>query len=74
VAEGAAVPGSDVDLLLILAASDRPFLDRIPLFLPSWFPVGVDVFPYTREELEQKAEGNPLILGATRRGIVVFRR
>lgn len=46
--KGTAVPGSDVDLLIVLTASDRSFLDRIPGFLPSAFPCGVDVFPYTR--------------------------
>lgn len=75
VARGTAVPGSDVDLLVVLSACDRPFLERIPLFLPSRFPVGVDVFPYTREELERmEAEANPLVLDARRHGIVVFRR
>ena len=74
-ARGTAVPGSDVDLLLVLSASDRPFLERIPTFLPSGFPVGVDVFPYTRVEIERmKAEGNLFIRAALREGSVVFRR
>ncbi len=72
---GTAVPGSDVDLLLVLTASDRSFVDRIPAFLPSHFPVGVDIFPYTRAELERmKAEGNSFVLAALRDGIAVFRR
>lgn len=75
VARGTPVPGSDVDLLVVLSASDRPFLERIPLFVPSGFPVDVDVFPYTRGEIERmEADGNPLVLGARRHGIVVFRR
>lgn len=75
VATGTPVPGSDVDLLLILTGSDRRFLDRIPQFLPVGFPVGVDVFPYTRTELEQMtAEGNTFVAGALRDGITVFRR
>jgi len=41
------VPGSDIDLLLILSASEETFMERIPRFLPSRFPVGMDVFPYT---------------------------
>ena len=53
------VPGSDIDLLLILSASEETFMERIPRFLPSRFPVGMDVFPYTEEELEKmKEEGN----------------
>jgi hypothetical protein len=72
---GTPVPGSDVDLLLILASSDRPFRERIPLFLPGKFPVGMDVFPYTRTEIERmRQEGNPLIAGAFREGLILFRR
>jgi predicted nucleotidyltransferase len=72
---GTPVPGSDVDLLLILTNSDRAFLDRIPTFLPGRFPAGVDVFPYTRAEIDRmRAEGNRLILEALRDGITVFRR
>jgi predicted nucleotidyltransferase len=74
-AHGTPVPGSDVDLLLILSAADRPFLDRIPRFLPSAFPVGVDVFPYTRAELDRmRAEGNQFIQGALRDGVVLYAR
>jgi predicted nucleotidyltransferase len=70
---GTPVPGSDVDLLIVLTRSDRRFLDRIPTFLPSGFPVGVDVFPYTREELERmKHEGNHFVLGALRDGRRLF--
>lgn len=46
-------PGSDVDLCLILCESEKPFRERIPDYLPSSFPVGVDVFPYTVSELEK---------------------
>ena len=72
---GTAVPGSDVDLMIVLSASDRPFLGRISEFLPSGFPVGVDVFPYTRDEIERmRAAGNPLVLNAIREGVVIYRR
>jgi uncharacterized protein len=72
---GTPVPGSDVDLLLILEDSDRPFLDRIPPLLPTGFPTAVDVFPYTRAEIERmKQEGNRFVLGALRDGEVLFRR
>lgn len=75
VVSGTPVPGSDVDLLLILSSSDRSFLDRIPTFLPGRFPVGMDVFPYTRAEIERmRAAGNPLILRALREGQVVYRK
>jgi len=72
---GTPVPGSDVDLLIIVSGCDRPFLDRIPIFMPSSFPVGMDVFPYTREEIERmKREGNRFVLGAIRKGLTLFRR
>ncbi len=74
-ASGTPVPGSDVDLLLILGHSDRPFRERIPLFLPAKFPVGVDVFPYTRAEVERmRQDVNPLIARALREGLTIFRR
>lgn len=72
---GIPVPGSDVDLIVIMTSSDQPFLSRIPQFLPGEFPIGVDVFPYTREEMEtMKRDGNTFVLGALRNGRVVFRR
>lgn len=72
---GIPVPGSDVDLLIILKGSDCPFLERIPAFLPTGFPVGMDVFPYTRAEIERmKGEGNSLVIGALRDGLTLFRR
>jgi len=52
-ARGDYFPGSDVDVLLILEKSDQPFLKRIPTFLPAEFPVDIDVFPYTRDEVQR---------------------
>lgn len=73
VAQGRAVPGSDADLLIVLQHSAERFLDRIPRFLPSRFPISVDVFPYTRAELERMlAEGNPFIRRALAEGIELF--
>lgn len=66
---GDCVPGSDVDLLLVLRTSRVPFLDRIPHYTPSRFPVGVDVFPYTHDELERMlSEGNTFIQEALAQG------
>jgi len=74
-AGGDAVPSSDVDLLLVLEDSELPFLDRVPSFLPSRFPVGVDVFPYTREEIEKMlGEGNRFIASALEKGVELYRR
>lgn len=66
---GDAVPGSDVDMLLVLRDSEKDFLARIPDYLPSHVPGGVDVFPYTREELRRmRSEGNPFIRQAFEQG------
>ena len=40
-------PGSDVDILVVISESDKPFRNRVPDYLPRRFPVGLDVFPYT---------------------------
>jgi predicted nucleotidyltransferase len=53
-ARGRAVPGSDVDLLVVLERDPRPPRDRIPDHLPGGFPVGVDVIVWTRAEMEER--------------------
>lgn len=74
-ARGDAVPGSDADLLIILGKSDLPFLERIPRYMPSGAGIGVDVFPYTREEFElMLKEGNRLVKSALAEGIDLFPR
>ncbi|MDY6797086.1 MAG: nucleotidyltransferase domain-containing protein [Actinomycetota bacterium] len=74
-ARGDSVPASDVDILLVLAESDMPFQDRIVAFLPSRFPIGMDVFPYTREEIEDMLrDGNRFVAAALENGIELFRR
>ncbi len=52
-------PGSDVDLCLILSTSDKPRRERITDFLPCGFPVGIDLFIYTREEFERLQKASP---------------
>lgn len=46
-------PGSDVDVLIIMTESKKRFLERIPAFYPSSFPCDIDIFPYTREEIDR---------------------
>ena len=53
-AKGNYAPGSDIDLFLVLSHSGRSVRDRIPDLLPGAFPVGVDLFPYTREEIASR--------------------
>ena len=72
---GTSVPGSDVDLLIVLSGSDRPFHDRIPTYLPGAFPCPIDVFPYTRAEIARMTSaGNALIAAALGEGRTIFRR
>jgi predicted nucleotidyltransferase len=74
-ARGEAVPGSDVDLLVVLSESQEKFLDRIPRYKPSGIPIGVDVFPYTEAELKRMVEeGNPFVRHALAEGVILFRR
>jgi predicted nucleotidyltransferase len=55
-------PRSDADLLIVLCASDKPFRDRIPEFLPDSISVPCDVFPYTADELNTlQREDSPWI-------------
>jgi len=72
-ATGRPVPGSDVDLLVILEQSDRSFIDRIPLYTPGGVGIGVDVFPYTREEIERMlAVGNSFLRRAMEGAVSIY--
>lgn len=74
-ARGDAVPGSDVDLLLLLSHSDTPFLDRSVKYHPTGIPVGVDVFAYTEAEVARMLlEGNGFVKQAVAEGMVVYER
>jgi predicted nucleotidyltransferase len=70
-AEDRAVPGSDVDILLVLQSDSRRFIDRIQDYLDIFAELGIaaDVFPYTVNELD-----NPLVQTALRTGKVLFGR
>ena len=59
-AEGTWAPGSDLDIFIVLSDSPEPVRKRIPELLPGAFPVGVDLFPYTREEIAARAP-SPLL-------------
>lgn len=67
-----ATPKSDADILVILKDDERRFIDRIPDFLEYFrlMGMGVDIFPYTRQEVNSMmAEGNYLLKRAVREGI-----
>ncbi|MGI8550286.1 MAG: nucleotidyltransferase domain-containing protein [Dehalococcoidia bacterium] len=66
-------PGSDADLLIILRASDRPFLERSVHYQPVGVGIGVDVFAYTEHELATLvADGNMFVQRALREGLSVL--
>lgn len=74
-ARDGAVPGSDVDILIVLTDSNVPFKDRLTKYMPSSFPVGVEVFPYTRCEMETMlSQGNFFLKSAQRDSILLFER
>jgi uncharacterized protein len=70
-AEGRGVPGSDVDLLIVVEDDGRPMDERIDEYLEffSGLGIGIDVFPYSIKELE-----NPLAKQALSQGIVLASR
>lgn len=71
-ARGEGVPGSDADLLVILSSASQPLMERVPRYLPTGMPVGVDIFPYTQEEIDRMlAEGNHFIAQAVKEGIAL---
>lgn len=70
-ASNRAVPGSDLDLLIVLREDSRPFLDRTLDYMPDVLPLPVDVFPYTLEEIEA---GQPVAAEALRTGKILWVR
>jgi hypothetical protein len=59
-------------LKMILSSASQPFLERIPRYLPVGLPLGVDVFPYTRDEIDRMlAEDNPFVQRAMEEGIAL---
>ena len=64
-ADGTCAPGSDLDVFVVLTRWANSVWDRIPELLPGPFPLGVDLFPYTREEIAARAPSP--ILDAVRR-------
>ncbi len=74
-ARGDAVPGSDADVLLVLEKSTKAFMQRISDYELSLSSIGVDVFPYTEEELgRMQKDGNVFIENALAEGMEIYRR
>ncbi len=69
------IPGSDIDILLVLKNSNLSFLDRTSRYMPNQFPVGVDIFAYTEAEIKKMLEeGNFFLKRALREGVVILER
>lgn len=62
-ARGDAVPGSDADLLLILRECELSFRERSVQYRPAGVDMGVDVFAYTRGELEEMLRAGNCFVG-----------
>ncbi|WP_255333255.1 nucleotidyltransferase domain-containing protein [Methanocalculus taiwanensis] len=69
--EKRAVPGSDLDLLIIVNPTDLPILDRIEHYQPLFegIGIGVDIFPLTEDELHM-----PIAQKALSDGFLLFER
>lgn len=70
-ARGTSTPGSDLDILVVLEESAVPFLERIPDYTPDNFPLPVDLFPYTVDEL---ADLGPFVRHAVETGRLLWER
>ena len=68
---GLPVPGSDVDICLIITSSENSPRDRISKYLPLRFPVGVDLFAFTQAEFERLRKNSPGMYDAISTGIDV---
>ena len=64
-AEDRWAPGSDLDVFVRLARSNTPIRERIASLMPSTFPVGMDLFPFTDEEIAER-RGSPLLEAVAR--------
>jgi predicted nucleotidyltransferase len=58
--QGNYAPGSDLDVFIVLSEAHQLVRERIPRFLPSNFPVPLDIFPFTRDEMAARS-GSPLL-------------
>jgi len=70
IADKRGIPGSDVDLLILLKNDPKPFIGRIPEWAEKFkldFPV--DLFPFTINEMD-----NAIVKNAIRNGLILFQR
>jgi len=69
VARFKAVPGSDIDLLLVISESDKRIIDRIEKYQDIFSDMGisVDIFPYTVHESDTS-----FVRNAKKTGICIY--
>ena len=66
---GDAVPGSDADVLMVVDSTDLPFRERAAAYPLEGVGVPVDLFVYTRAELDDMlAAGNRFVSRALAQG------
>ncbi|MFW5905031.1 MAG: nucleotidyltransferase domain-containing protein [bacterium] len=56
---GTPTPSSDVDLCVVVESDPRRPRDRVPDYLPTRFPVGVDLVVLTEQEFQEMEERAP---------------
>jgi predicted nucleotidyltransferase len=64
-------PGSDLDLFIVLNEANERLRERVRQFLPTRFPVPVDVFPFTRAEMEELRD-SPLMVAVRKMALSPF--
>ena len=69
---GTYAPGSDLDVFIVLSRSDQSVRDRIRALPTGRFPVPLDLFPYTRDEMASLTPS--LLLDAVARSGWRYRR
>ena len=63
--------GSDVDLCIVVDHSFRPVRERTVDYRPRVFPVGIDLFIYTEDELERLRTEHPSFARAMDAGVEI---
>lgn len=65
-AKGNYTAASDLDLLVVVRENSRSPRERIPSYLPTRFPVSLDLFIYTEAELQDSSFARSLLRDGVR--------
>ena len=63
--------GSDLDLVIIVIKSDKPFMERSQEFDTTTLPISTDLLVYTEEEWKKGSRENPFIQTIAREAVWV---